>query len=153
MALNKFHRGGCLCGDLRYEVSGPPVLKGLCHCRYCQCRTGSAFGLNIYFPKTKIYLMSGKVKSFEFQTESDHKFITEFCGNCGTTVFLKPQLAGDNVGIAGGTFDPPTFWATPSVEVFTRSKANFFQTKIAKSYETTKFHRPVKLDDRTKKGR
>ena len=152
MVSDIVHTGGCLCGQVRYEVRGEPLLNGICHCRYCQCRTGSAFGVNIYFHKSKVRIVSGEVKSFSFQTESDHYFLTEFCINCGSTVFLKPELAGGNIGIAAGTFDPPTFWCTPSVEVFTRTKANFFETEISKRYETTKYHQEVNIDDPSKRG-
>ena len=58
------HAGGCLCGQVRYEVQGEPLLNGICHCRYCQCRTGSAFGVNIYFHKSNVHIVSGEVKSF-----------------------------------------------------------------------------------------
>ena len=151
MVLVISHQGGCLCGQVRYQVEGDPVLNGVCHCRYCQCRTGSAFGVNIYFHKDKVSVRSGKMKSFRFQTESDHYFLTEFCSNCGTTVFLKPELAGENIGIAAGTFDPPTFWLSPTVEVFTRNKAKFFETNILKKYDTTKFHQEVNIDDPSKR--
>ena len=44
------HKGGCWCGLVRYESYGEPTYAGICHCRYCQLRTGSAFGVSIYFP-------------------------------------------------------------------------------------------------------
>ena len=43
------HDGGCLCGKARYTVYGQPVRAGVCHCRYCQLRAGSAFGTLVYF--------------------------------------------------------------------------------------------------------
>ena len=43
------HSGGCACGKVRYHSIGQPVKTGLCHCRYCQLRTGTAFGISVYF--------------------------------------------------------------------------------------------------------
>ncbi len=35
--------GGCLCGAIRYEITGPPLVAYPCHCTACQRLTGSAF--------------------------------------------------------------------------------------------------------------
>ncbi len=40
---DKIRTGGCLCGAVRYEVSGEPYIAGLCHCTKCRKLTGSAF--------------------------------------------------------------------------------------------------------------
>lgn len=36
-------KGGCLCGEIRYEVSGEadPQMQFTCHCRDCQQVTGT----------------------------------------------------------------------------------------------------------------
>ena len=36
------YAGGCLCGSVRYEVSGPAVALCFCHCRSCQRASGAA---------------------------------------------------------------------------------------------------------------
>ena len=38
---------------------GQPVRAGVCHCRYCQLRAGSAFGTLVYFSLEKLQLRSG----------------------------------------------------------------------------------------------
>ena len=35
--------GGCLCGDVRYEVQGEPVYVFHCHCSMCRRAGGTAF--------------------------------------------------------------------------------------------------------------
>jgi hypothetical protein len=34
--------GGCNCGALRFEVTGPLVVTSYCHCKRCQRRSGAA---------------------------------------------------------------------------------------------------------------
>ena len=57
------HSGGCACGKVRYYSIGKPVKTGLCHCRYCQLRTGTAFGISVYFNKENIKIESGDLKN------------------------------------------------------------------------------------------
>jgi len=33
--------GGCLCGAIRYSISGFPISAEYCHCRMCQKGTGA----------------------------------------------------------------------------------------------------------------
>lgn len=53
MPVSGFHEGGCLCGAVRYRTEGLPVFTIVCHCRACQHRTGSAFGIGAYFPSCR----------------------------------------------------------------------------------------------------
>src|SRR5207248_5825066 len=36
-------RGSCLCGGVKYEITGPPVRSGHCHCSNCRKAHGAAF--------------------------------------------------------------------------------------------------------------
>ena len=37
-------RGGCLCGGIRYEISGEVAEMSFCHCQMCQRIHGTPFG-------------------------------------------------------------------------------------------------------------
>ena len=41
--------GGCLCGAVRYEVSGEPARVVNCHCDNCRKATGAAIATNVFF--------------------------------------------------------------------------------------------------------
>ena len=101
------HEGGCLCGSVRYKTVGNSDLTGVCHCRYCQLRTGSAFATLIYFSPDKFQLLSGTLVTHEFSSESGNNWETNFCIKCGTTVYIKLEVFQDLIGVEGGTFDPP----------------------------------------------
>ena len=146
------HSGGCLCGAVRYRTHGQPAKAALCHCRYCQARTGSAFGLAIYFRTDQVEHLSGELKSYSFQTESGRSFTTRFCPTCGTSLFWTTAAGTDLTGVAGGSFDPPTFWYDIKREVFTRSAAPFVHTSIADTSETSSSYAPVQPDPAALKG-
>ncbi|HNB26664.1 MAG TPA: GFA family protein [Alphaproteobacteria bacterium] len=43
------HQGGRVCGAVRYVTEGAPERVSLCHCAWCQKRTGTAFGTEAVF--------------------------------------------------------------------------------------------------------
>jgi len=141
------HEGGCLCGEVRFEVSGQPELSGVCHCRYCQLRSGSALGVSVFFKKHNLRITRGSLKSYKFKTESGKEMNYQSCATCSTTLFWEPEMVPDLVGTAGGVYDPPTFWYSCELEVFQRSKADFVHIDSHKSYNTSRLYAPVHTDD------
>lgn len=146
--MNKLdtHEGGCLCGGVRYKTEGNPEYVGLCHCRYCQLRTGSAMGISVYFENNLVSINTGEtsIKPHEFQTESGGNFVIQFCSNCGTSLFWRLTARPGLVGVGGGTFDPPTFWYEVEREVFCRSKADFIHTDIKDKFVSAPTYQPIK---------
>jgi hypothetical protein len=140
--MSEVHEGGCQCGAVRFRTQGQPAKTAVCHCRYCQTRTGSAFGVSVYFPAAAVEHLAGALKDYAFTTESGRNFTSRFCPDCGTTVFWTIGAMPELTGVAGGTYDPPTFWYEVKREVFTRSRAPFVQTEIADSSETSSSYAP-----------
>ena len=148
------HTGGCFCGAVRYSTKGQPARSAVCHCRYCQLRTGTAFGISVYFSEDQVTFNDGACDTFSYETEGGNTATLSRCKNCGTTVSwrISIEALSDLVGIAGGTFDPPTFWYELGREVFTRSKADFCQIDAPESYEDSPIYKPIKRDDGHLKG-
>ena len=151
--MELLHEGGCLCGEARYVVSGYPEPRGVCHCRYCQLRTGSAFAVLAYFEPENFSLRSGQLSHYEFTSESGKKWDVNFCSKCGTTVFYQLEVWGDLIGIDGGTLDPPTFFYDIAGEVFTKSKAHFVgDIKATGHFETFPGYEPKIREEKRLKG-
>jgi len=119
------HTGGCVCGAVRYETEDEPVRVSVCCCRWCQKRTGSALGISVYFDDNKITFNEGPRTKFRLTSDAGRWIETEFCTACGSTVTWTLEFNPGRRGIAGGTFDCPSFWYTPERLVFARTKPDW----------------------------
>jgi hypothetical protein len=108
--------GGCLCGRVRYTVSGDPAFSGLCHCRNCQRYTGSAFETVIAFPSASVDIQ-GELKTYNDTGDSGKQVRRRFCPNCGSGVVAEGDvLPGITLVLAGTLDDPAAF--TPAMEIY-----------------------------------
>ena len=119
------HEGGCVCGGVRYRTSGAPKRVSACACRWCQKRTGSALGLSVYFEESNVEILQGSLKSYLLVSDAGRRIESEFCETCGTTVTWTLEFLPGHRGLAGGTFDQPTFWYDLERFVFARSKPDW----------------------------
>ncbi|WP_428033634.1 GFA family protein [Amphritea sp.] len=79
-------RGSCLCGKVKYEISGQPGAIVHCHCQTCRKAHGSAFSSVAAVQDSNFHLQGGALlKSFE-SSPGKHRF---FCSECGTQVYAK----------------------------------------------------------------
>ena len=121
------HEGGCLCGAVRYRVRGEPVVGLVCHCTYCQKRTGSAFAVLGYFNESDVQFVKGELTLREHRSDETGRWLrAEFCPACGTNVTLTVELRPGLRAFAGATFDEP-HWFRIERHVWTRSKRPWVQ--------------------------
>lgn len=99
--------GGCLCGAVRYEVTGALRDVIVCHCAMCR-RTHGHIGAYTATPKGSLRLVEARGLKWYASSASARR---GFCGDCGGTLFFEPANR-DYVAIAAGTLDPPTGLAT-----------------------------------------
>jgi len=80
--------GSCLCGSVKYEISGEVGDIVHCHCQTCRKAHGSAFS-SVASVQDKHFQISGEnhLKSYE-SSKGKHRY---FCSNCGTQVYAKRE--------------------------------------------------------------
>lgn len=104
--MSQFHEGGCVCKAIRYRVKGTPIFTSVCHCTFCQRRTGSAFGIGAYFKEEDVQFVHGRLNAYEHRSDESNRWLRmEFCPTCGTTVSWTVQVRPGLRAIAAGTFD------------------------------------------------
>ncbi|MCP8686491.1 GFA family protein [Marinobacterium sedimentorum] len=78
--------GSCLCGKVKYAISGQVGDIVHCHCKTCRKAHGSAFS-SVAAVNDNDFTVSGSdnLSSFE-SSEGKRRY---FCSNCGTQVYAK----------------------------------------------------------------
>lgn len=110
--MAEIHEGGCLCGALRYVAKGDPARVTVCHCTWCQKRTGSAFAVEALFQHSQVEI-SGEARTYRSVSDETGRWLDlTFCPNCGANIgFTFERLSGHRM-IDCGTFDDPS-WINP----------------------------------------
>jgi hypothetical protein len=96
-------QGGCLCGAVRFEVSGPILSAGYCHCTHCQKRTGTGSSANCRVAQADFQLLSGAEKLSSYQHQVGVPKL--FCAECGSALFSGDPFSDEQVAIRLGAFD------------------------------------------------
>jgi hypothetical protein len=95
--------GRCLCGGIRYAISGRigPII--LCHCGMCRKAQGAAFAANSAVRRSYFRLLAGAelVTSYE---SSPQKWRC-FCRVCGSPIYSHRASVPDVVRIRLGLLD------------------------------------------------
>lgn len=113
--------GGCLCGAVRYEVTGPLRDVVNCHCSMCQRLHGN-FGPHSKARKTDLNIVNDQGLSW-YETSSIAR--RGFCRECGSSLFWEP-FDQDATGIVAGSIDSPTGLRTIG-HIFVEEKSDFYE--------------------------
>lgn len=114
------HAGGCLCGAVRFEVSGDLTPPAACHCSQCRKQSGH------YWAATDVARSALTVQGAESLTwfESSPGVRRGFCRVCGSFLFWDP-MNQDRVDVAMGAFDGPTQTHLDR-HIFTADKGDYY---------------------------
>ncbi len=113
-------QGGCLCGRVRYTISGEPAFTGICHCRNCQHFSGSGHVGFLCFPASAVTI-EGETRRYDRPGGSGRTATRFFCTTCSSAVFGRTELMSDQINIYAGSLDEPVRFQ-PALAIFTRSR-------------------------------
>lgn len=98
--MGEVHTGGCLCGAVRYAVTGKLRDVVACHCSQCRRTTGH------YLAAT-----GARHENFRLTAQAGLKWYASspsarrgFCSLCGSTLFWE-GVGKPHISIAAGTLD------------------------------------------------
>ncbi|MDQ8755508.1 GFA family protein [Sphingosinicella sp. LHD-64] len=106
--------GGCHCGAIRYEVSGPARRHSLCHCRDCRRSAGAPLVGWAAFRADDIRLTTGTPRDYASSADGRR----HFCERCGTGLFYtNPIIFPGEIDLQTATLDDPDAVIAPSAQI------------------------------------
>jgi hypothetical protein len=110
--------GGCVCGAVRYVTVGEAERITVCHCRWCQRRTGTAFGTEVVFRKENVLVSGAEPGRYRHVSDESGRWLeVYFCACCGTNLGFTLEAVPDIRTIPAGTYDDPA-WLDETRAIF-----------------------------------
>jgi hypothetical protein len=113
-------QGSCLCGTVRYAITGPVHDVHHCHCSMCRKAHGTAFSTFARLTAGDFQITAGAdhVRSYR----SSPPIARTFCDACGARLTVRFDGMPDAVWVSVGTLDDDP-GVRPGVHMFVASKA------------------------------
>jgi hypothetical protein len=119
-AQSDTRRGSCLCGAVRFETRGAPVMAGNCYCLNCQKSSGAGRVFHAMFPEAHISI-SGPTRDFEYVADSGSVVTNVACASCGSPLFGRSARMPGMVTVRVATYDDEA-GISPAMEVYVRRR-------------------------------
>src|SRR5262245_4018306 len=126
VAFLERHEGGCVCGGVRFRALGAPLRVTVCHCTWCQRRTGTAFGTEVVYLRDQVELLGQTIARYRHISDESGRWLEiEFCSRCRSNLGFTLEAVPGIRTLPAGAFDDPS-WISPEQckfrHVFTRSR-------------------------------
>jgi hypothetical protein len=109
--------GGCLCGGVRYQLSGPVSNLCFCHCASCRRASGAPMVPWGTFVRENFRLTRGSLAEYR----SSPAVTRGFCAACGTSLTYRHDARARDIDVTLATLDDPTLLA-PQVHIWVGDK-------------------------------
>ena len=110
--------GGCLCGAIRYKLTGPTLYCTQCCCLDCQKATGTGHTTIIGLHRDQLEV-EGSPKLYTTHGDTGGRVSRHFCGECGGRLYTSGDLPGSIILLQAGSLDDPNL-VTPSSVIYTK---------------------------------
>ena len=100
------HTGGCMCGEIRFEVKSAPINSCVCYCVYCRHSAGAI----------SLAWLTLKLEDFVYTHGSPSTYasspgvVRTFCPKCGTSLTYAHADHKDEIEVTTGSMDNPEMY-------------------------------------------
>lgn len=95
--------GGCLCGSVRYRITGPLRDVLICHCDECRRWHGHASAFTGTRREDLVLLDASRLRWIQ-SPHSDARARRGFCGECGSSLFWDAP-GRETIAVTAGSLD------------------------------------------------
>ena len=95
--------GGCLCGDVRFRLTGPPYEVDYCHCHSCRKHTGAPVSVFADCKGGIVEFTKGAPTLYQ----SSPGVRRGFCARCGSTLTYETDALPGEIHVHIGALDRP----------------------------------------------
>ena len=120
MKNNQSLKGGCICGQVKYQITDKPLFTQACHCKDCKVLTGSSFIVNTSVLENTL-MVEGEVSSTKLTAGSGTACRTFFCTKCGTYVYADYNTAVGRLTVRTKTLEDSDKFP-PQAHIFVKDK-------------------------------
>lgn len=114
--------GGCLCGAIRYAITGSLGQADNCHCSMCRKAHGAAFSSYALVAPQAWRWTAGAELCARYRSSPGYERV--FCPRCGSPLAVLHE--GEIMGVTLGTVDGDP-GVRPAFHMFVASKAPWFE--------------------------
>lgn len=115
-------RGGCLCGDVRYEIDGELGPIGHCHCATCRAAHAAAFATTARVARGALRFRAGEERMRAYESSPGKK--RYFCPRCGSHLVAAWDHDDEWILRVGSLHDDPG--GRPVVHIWTEDGAPWY---------------------------
>jgi hypothetical protein len=120
--VEEIQEGGCTCRQVRYRLTGRPLIVHACHCRWCQRETGTAHALNAMYEADRVEHLGAEPEIVDTPSASGKGQRIARCPVCKVAVWSNYAGSGPTVRfVRVGTLDDPDA-CPPDIHIFSSSK-------------------------------
>jgi len=116
--------GSCLCGGVKYSITGELNPIQLCHCQQCRKAQGTPFVSNIPLLRKQFELLSGAELLKEYASSEGKGRV--FCSHCGSPLYSHRHSDPQSIRLRAGTLDQD-LPVRPVSHAYTGSAANWWK--------------------------
>ena len=97
------HEGGCLCGAVRYRITGSVDRVGHCHCTMCRRSVGAVAVTWATVLLTQFEITRGEPRTHRSSATAKR----QFCADCGASLTFWYERKPEEIDVSLGTLDHP----------------------------------------------